>query len=68
MRRYLIQLGTFLAPHSVDLAGHTLCQFAGWLVANTEVRLVADITRTHIEDYKVWLAARPGVKRPVDGG
>ena len=65
MRRYLIQLGTFLAPRSVDLASHTLCQFAGWLVANTDVRVVADITRTHIEDYKVWLAARPGTKGPT---
>jgi hypothetical protein len=52
MRRYIIQPGTFLAPRSVDMASHTLRQFAGWLVANTEVRLVADITRTHIEDYK----------------
>lgn len=65
MRRYLIQLGTFLAPRSVDMAGHTLRQFAGWLVANTDVRLVADIRRAHIEDYKVWLAARPGVKGPT---
>jgi site-specific recombinase XerD len=65
MRRYLIQLGTFLAPRSVDMASHTLRQFAGWLVANTEVSVVADITRTHIEDYKVWLAARPGVKGPT---
>jgi len=62
MRRYLIQLGTFLAPRSVDMASYTLRQFAGWLVASTDVRLVADIRRTHIEDYKVWLAARPGVK------
>ncbi len=64
MRRYLIQLGTFLAPRSVDMASYTLCQFAGWLVANTDVSVVAEITRTHIEDYKVWLAARPGVKGP----
>ena len=62
MRRYLIQLGTFLAPRSVDMASHTLCQFAGWLVANTDVRVVADIRRVHIEDYKVWLAAQPGVE------
>jgi site-specific recombinase XerD len=65
MRRYLIQLGTFLAPRSVDMASHTLRQFAGWLVANTEVTVVADIRRAHIEDYKVWLAGRPGTKGPT---
>jgi site-specific recombinase XerD len=65
MRRYLIQLGTFLAPRSVDMASHTLRQFAGWLVANTDVAVVADIKRAHVEDYKVWLAARPGAKGPT---
>lgn len=62
MRRYLLQLTTFLAPRSVDAADQTLRQFARWLVANTDVAAVADITRTHIEDYKVWLAGQPGTK------
>jgi site-specific recombinase XerD len=62
MRRYLLQLTTFLAPRSVDVADSTLRQFARWLVATTDVAVVADITRTHIEDYKVWLAAQPGVR------
>ncbi len=62
MRRYLLQLTTFLAPRSVDAADGTLRQFARWLVANTDARTVADITRAHIEDYKVWLAAQPGTK------
>ncbi len=53
---------TFLAPRSVDVADNTLRQFARWLTANTDVTVVADITRTHIEDYKVWLAAQPGTK------
>ena len=65
MRRYLIQLSTFLAPRSVDAADHTLRQFARWLVTNTEVTVVADITRTDVEDFKVWLAARPGAKTPT---
>jgi site-specific recombinase XerD len=65
IRRYLIQLGTFLAPRSVDAADYTLRQFAGWLTANTDVTVVADITRTHVEDFKVWLAARPGTKTPT---
>jgi site-specific recombinase XerD len=63
MRRYLGQLTTFLAPRSVDVADSTLRQFAGWLTTHTDVTTVAGITRTHIEDYKVWLAARPGSRR-----
>ena len=60
MRRYLLQLTTFLSPRSVDVADSTLRQLARWLVANTDVSSVADIARGHIEDYKVWLAAQPG--------
>jgi site-specific recombinase XerD len=65
MRRYLVQLTTFLAPRSVDVADSTLRQLARWLVAETDVVAVADITRTHVEDYKVWLAAQPGCKGPT---
>jgi site-specific recombinase XerD len=60
MRRYLIQLTTSLAPRSVDAADNTLRQFTRWLTINTDVSVVADITRTNVEDYKVWLAAQPG--------
>ncbi len=62
MRRYLVQLTTFLAPRSVDVADSTLRQLARWLTANTDVTVVADIGRTHIEDYKVWLTTQPGSK------
>jgi site-specific recombinase XerD len=62
MGRYLDQTATFLAPTSVDAADNALRQFACWLVATTEVRVVADITRGHVEDFKVWLAQRPGHK------
>ena len=48
MRRYLVQLTTFLAPRSVDVADSTLRQLARWLVANTDVAVVADIERGHI--------------------
>jgi len=65
MRRYLVQLTTFLAPGSVDAADMTLRQLAGWLAGYTEVTVVADIARSHCEDYKVWLAARPGTKAPT---
>ena len=65
MRRYLLQLSTFLAPRSVDAADQTLRQFARWLTTHTDVTVVADISRSHIEDYKVWLAAQPGLKGPT---
>ncbi len=61
MRRYLAQLTTFLAPRSVDVADNSLRQFARWLTANTSIEAVADIRRDDVEDFKVWLAARPGV-------
>lgn len=44
MRRYLIQLSTFLAPRSVVVADNTLRQFARWLAANTDVSVVASDT------------------------
>ena len=51
------------SPHAVwTLADTTLRQLARWLAAETDVTTVAGITRTHIEDYKVWLAAQPGTK------
>lgn len=61
-RRYLIQLTTFLAPRSVDMADAALRQFTRWIVATTSVKTVAAITRTQFEDYKVWLAVQPGMK------
>ena len=65
MRRYLVQLTTFLAPRSVDVADSTLRQLARWLTTHTDVVVVAGIGRTHIEDYKVWLAAQPGSRGPT---
>ena len=62
MGRYLDQIATFLAPTSVEAADNALRQFAGWLLAHTEVRVVADVSRAHVEDFKVWLAAQPGHK------
>jgi site-specific recombinase XerD len=60
MRRYLGQLATFLAPRSVAAADSVLRQFAHWLLAATSVTAVAASSRDDIEDFKVWLAARPG--------
>ena len=60
MRRYLLQLATFLAPRSVEMADATLRQLARWLTTETDVVVVNQITRSHVEDYKVWLAGQPG--------
>jgi site-specific recombinase XerD len=65
MRRYLLQLSTFLAPRSVEAADQTLRQFARWVTAATDVEVVAGITRGDIEDFKVWLAGQPGIKGPT---
>ncbi|MCB0907622.1 MAG: tyrosine-type recombinase/integrase [Nocardioidaceae bacterium] len=60
MRRYLTQIGCVLRPGSVVNTGIALRAFAAFLVENTEVRDVSEVTRRHIEDYKPWLAQRPG--------
>jgi site-specific recombinase XerD len=60
--RYLTQAATFLAPNSVEVADRTLRQLAAWLLEHTEVRTVADVRRNHIEDFKLWLAAQPGMR------
>ena len=62
MRRYLVQLTTFLGPRSVEVADTTLRQFARWVTTATDITIVAGIERAHVEDYKVWLAAQPGQK------
>jgi hypothetical protein len=53
MRRYLRQLGTFLAPGSVDAAGSALRQFARWMIAGAGLAAAGDIRRDDIEDYQV---------------
>jgi site-specific recombinase XerD len=60
LARYLSQASTFLAPRSVESADTVLRQLAQWLIEHTDVRTVADIARGHIEDFKLWLVARPG--------
>jgi hypothetical protein len=47
------------------VAEGALRQLARWLTDSTDVSAVADISRSHFEDYKVWLAARPGSKSPT---
>jgi site-specific recombinase XerD len=61
MGRYLEQIGCILRPRSVSNTDMALRAFAGFLVETApEVLSVAQVTRRHIEDYKPWLAARPG--------
>jgi hypothetical protein len=45
MRCYLDQAATFLASASVDSADGALRIFAKWLLANTSVVAVADVSR-----------------------
>ena len=61
MRRYLEQIACILRPGSVVNADIALRSFAGFLVETTPgVTSTAQVTRRHIEDYKPWLAKRPG--------
>jgi len=60
MRRYLAQIACVLRPGSVTGTDLALRSFAAFLVENTDVRDVSEVTRRHMEDYKPWLAARPG--------
>jgi integrase len=61
MRRYLQQLGCILRPGSVSGADLALRSFAAFLAEQApELRFLSDVRRRHIEDFRVWLAARPG--------
>jgi site-specific recombinase XerD len=65
MRRYLTQIGCVLRPGSVGGADLALRCFAAFLAETVpEVTSIAQVTRRHIEDYKPWLAARPGQNKP----
>jgi hypothetical protein len=66
MRRYLTQIGCVLRPGSVSGIDLGLRCFAGFLASTApEVTRVSHVTRRHIEDYKPWLARRPGQNRPA---
>lgn len=64
MSRYLTQAATFLAPRSVEVADNTLRQLARFLLTCTGITALADVRRDDVEDFKVWLAARPGIQGP----
>ena len=61
MRRYLQQISCVLRPGSVNNADQALRAFACFLAQTApNIASTAQITRRHIEDYKPWLAKRPG--------
>jgi integrase len=61
IRSYLDRLEGTLAPMSVRAAEVALRQFAGRVVdADPACRAAASVGRAHIDDYKTWLASRPG--------
>ncbi|HEY4569462.1 MAG TPA: hypothetical protein VIH10_08355, partial [Kribbella sp.] len=61
MRRYLEQIACVLRPGSVTGSDLALRSFAAFLRETApEVTGVDQITRRHVEDYKPWLAKRPG--------
>ena len=65
MRRYLTQISCVLRPGSVTGADLALRSFAAFLAQTAPgVTSIAQVTRAHIEDYKPWLAARPGQNKP----
>jgi site-specific recombinase XerD len=66
MCRYLEQIGCVLRPRSVVNADMALRCFAGFLAdAAPQVSCLSQVTRRHIEDFKPWLAARPGQNKPA---
>ena len=65
MRRYLTQIACVLRPGSVSGGDLALRSFAAFLAGTAPpAASLASITRRHIEDFKPWLAARPGQNKP----
>ena len=61
MARYLDQLAVSARPSTVVAVDLALRQFAGCVTATDPTcRTMAHVTRGHFEDYKRWLARRPG--------
>lgn len=60
MARFLAQTATFLAPTTIEATDGCLRRLGLWLIDTTNVRAIAHIDRTTMEDFKVWLADQPG--------
>lgn len=62
-RQYLDQISISLSPSSVVVADQTLRMFCLFLAEiRPGVSGFAQVDRAVVEDYKLWLVARPGVK------
>ncbi len=60
-RRYIAQVELSLSPNTIHGIDQALREFGTWLGLNRpDVHSCADLTRSHIEDYKLWLGARHG--------
>jgi site-specific recombinase XerD len=65
MRRYLQQVACVLRPGSVSGADLALRSFAAFLAEQAPLTAaLTQVTRRHVEDFKPWLAARPGQNKP----
>ena len=65
MRRYLEQVACVLRPGSVSGADLALRSFATFLASQAPpVTGLTAVTRRNVEDFKPWLAARPGQNKP----
>ncbi len=62
MQAYVEQVRISLRPSTVAYIEATLREFACFLASASDVRRVADIRRSHIEAFKLHLAARPSAK------
>jgi integrase len=66
MTGFLDQLAVSARPTTVEAYSSALRFFAGRVTAADPACVsVAGIERRHVENYKVWLAARPGKKTPT---
>ena len=60
-QRYVAQITLSLRPSTVKHIEHDLREFATWLAdEHPAVASCADLQRHHIEQYKTWLATKPG--------
>jgi len=60
-QRYVAQITLSLRPATVKHIEHDLREFATWLThEHPGVATCADLQRHHIEQYKAWVAAKPG--------
>lgn len=64
-QRYLEQIALSMRPGSVERHEGVLREFARFMTErDARVRAAADVTRRHVEMYKIWLADRPAQRRP----